>query len=284
MQPKTTVTVAIATFNRATILPRAIASVRRQTMQDFEIVVVDDGSTPPAESVVREIGDSRIRYIRHARNQGLPAARNTAIRAAAGEYIAFLDDDDEWLEDKLEKQLHALARCDAVLTAAYVNDRSRIKCFGRSTVTAHDLRRGNPFDPSTLMVKTAVMRELLFDARLRVGEDWDAFIRIAQKYRVRYLREPLIVYSEQLPQRMTAEATALTLPQLEQRMSVLQKHRQFFGRFWFNYHTAAFLLSHLGARTDKSARIRYAVQRCGVVPVMRLLLGKAVKHSVADLP
>ncbi|MFL6647920.1 MAG: glycosyltransferase family 2 protein [Sulfurifustaceae bacterium] len=281
MEPKTAVTVAIATFNRANVLPRAIASVLRQTVQSFEIIVVDDGSTPSTEPVVRGIGDPRIRYIRHERNQGLPAARNTAIRAAAGEYIAFLDDDDEWLEDKLEKQRRALARCDAVLTAAYVNDRSRVKRFKRATVTVDDLRKGNAFDPSTLMVKTAVMRELLFDASLRVGEDWDAFIRIARKYRVHYLREPLIVYSEQLPLRMTAEATALTLPQLEQRMSILHKHRKFFGPFWFNYHTAAFLLSHLGARADKSARIRYAIQRCGVVPVMRLLLGKAMKHGLA---
>lgn len=281
MTRKTTVTVAIATYNRPTVLPRAIVSVLRQTVPDFEIIVVDDGSALRAESAVRKIGDPRIRYIPHERNQGLPAARNTAIRAATGEYIAFLDDDDEWLPEKLERQLRALAHCDAVLTAAYVNDHSRVKRFRRAIITADDLRKGNAFDPSTLMVKTGVMRALRFDAGLRVGEDWDAFIRIAQTYRLHYLREPLIVYSEHLPQRMTAEATALTLPQLEQRMAVLHKHREFLGPFWFNYHTAAFLLSHLGARADKSARIRYAIRRCGVVPVMRLLLGKVVKHGVA---
>lgn len=279
MTPEPLVSTAIATFNRPTLVARAIRSVLRQTVQDFEILVVDDGAVQSAEAAVRQFGDPRIRYIRHERNQGLPAARNTAIRAARGRYMAFLDDDDEWLEQKLEKQLPLLDRYEAILCAAFVDDRRTVKRFARNEITAADLRRGNSFDPSTLLARTAVIRDLGFDPSLRVGEDWDAFIRLAQRGRMGYVREPLIIYTSAGQERMTTEAVKLSLMQLEQRMSMLHKHRKFFGQFWFNYHVAAFLLSHLPGRADKYARIRYAIGRCGVAPVARLLLDKLMRHG-----
>jgi glycosyltransferase involved in cell wall biosynthesis len=277
------VSIAIATFNRAALLPRAIASVRRQTVRDIEILVVDDGSSDNTAQVIAEIGDARIRYLRHSQNQGLPAARNTAIRAASGRYIAFLDDDDEWLKHKLERQLKFLQRFDAVLCAAFVNDRQTVKTFPRTIVTTEDLRKGNAFDPSTLIVEAQAMRQLMFDESLRVGEDWDAFIRLAANYRMGYVQEPLIIYHEQLAGRMTAEAAKLSVADLERRMSMLHKHRDFFGPFWFNYHIAAFLLSHIRNRADKAMRLSYAVRRCGALPVMRLLLGKAARRWRAAL-
>src|SRR5690606_27477811 len=91
------VSVIIPTYQRPKLLLRALHSVQRQTYQQLEILVVDDGSQDDTASVVRRLPDRRIRYLRHERNTGLPAAaRNTGIRAADGACIAFLDDDDEW--------------------------------------------------------------------------------------------------------------------------------------------------------------------------------------------
>lgn len=99
-----TVSVVIPTYNRAHLVGRAIQSVLNQTYQDFEIIVVDDGSTDNTEEVVKSFNDPRIRYIRHDQNRGGSAARNTGIKMARGEYIAFQDSDDEWLPEKLESR------------------------------------------------------------------------------------------------------------------------------------------------------------------------------------
>ena len=100
MRHNPTLTTIIPTYNRAALVKRAIQSVLNQTFQDFEIIVVDDSSVDNTEEVVKGFRDDRIRYIRHPNNKGLPAGRNTGIKVASGEYIAFLDDDDEWKKRK----------------------------------------------------------------------------------------------------------------------------------------------------------------------------------------
>src|SRR5258705_13939604 len=102
------VSVVIPTHNRSEFLRSAIASVLGQTYQDFELIVVDDASTDSTAEVVVSFNDSRIKFIRHQTNQGGSAARNTGIRASKCDYIAFLDDDDEWSPRKLSKQVEVL--------------------------------------------------------------------------------------------------------------------------------------------------------------------------------
>ena len=99
-----TVSVIIPTYNRAHLVGRAIRSVLNQTYQDFEIIVVDDCSTDNTEEIVKGFNDHRIRYMRHDRNRGGSAARNTGIKASQGKYIAFLDSDDERLLKKAESR------------------------------------------------------------------------------------------------------------------------------------------------------------------------------------
>jgi glycosyltransferase involved in cell wall biosynthesis len=99
------VSVIIPTYNRAHLVLRAIQSVLSQTFADFELIVVDDGSVDNRREAVARFDDPRIQYIRLERNRGLGAARNVDTDAARGEYIAFLDSDDEWLESKLAEQL-----------------------------------------------------------------------------------------------------------------------------------------------------------------------------------
>lgn len=123
------VSVVIPTYDRAAVLPRAIDSVLGQTVEDLELLVVDDGSTDRAPDVVAGYADDRVRCLRHEQNRGASAARNSGIEAASGDYVAFLDSDDEWLAGKLETQL-------AVLEAASCRAASRSWSASTSTAVA----------------------------------------------------------------------------------------------------------------------------------------------------
>ena len=96
------VTVIIPTFNRSHLIRRSVESVLNQTYKNFELIIVDDASTDDTVSSISRLEDDRIKIIRHKRNTGAPKARNSGISASMGEYIALLDDDDEWLPHKLE--------------------------------------------------------------------------------------------------------------------------------------------------------------------------------------
>jgi len=271
------VTVIIPTYKRAALVPRAIESVRRQTYGNLEILVVDDGSPDNTAEVVQAIPDSRIRYVRHERNKGLPAARNTGIRAAKGELIAFLDDDDEWFEDKLEKQVRKIEECDAVLCMG-IADGFPTRIHTGPTVTLDDLKRRGCFNPSGLLSKASVLSDVMFDENLRYGEDWDAFIRIGQRYRIGWIAEPLLLYNVGGHERMSNEKKYLSGPELEARATMLHKHREFFGEKWFAYHLANSLLSFIGSRPDRLRIITYAVRRCGVIPVAKNIVDRIRKR------
>ena len=266
------VSVIIPTYKRAVLVQRAIDSVRRQTYRNVEILVVDDESPDDTESVVKAIPDTRIKYIRHEKNKGLPAVRNTGIRAAKGELIAFLDDDDEWREDKLEKQIRAIKDYDAVLCTGVSNGYPQ-RVHKNPKITLDDLKMGS-FNPSALLAKAHVLREVLFDENLKQGEDWDAFIRIAQRYSIGWVAEPLLIYNDGGHTRMTNEARHLSGPELEKRATMLHKHRKFFGEKLFMLHLADTLLSYIGSRPDKLQSIVYAVKRCGVKPVIFAVFDK----------
>ena len=102
------VSVIIATYNRAALLPRAVNSVLAQTYTDYEIIIIDDCSSDDTQEVIRAFTDPRIRVIRHGTNRGAAAARNTGIDQARGKYIAFLDDDDECTPNRLADQVSVL--------------------------------------------------------------------------------------------------------------------------------------------------------------------------------
>ena len=99
------ISVVIPVHNRPDLLQRAVSSVSRQSFAPFEILVVDDGSSP-AIGILNDLNSIRVRILRHEQNQGVSAARNLGIQEAEGEWIALLDSDDEWMEDKLQKQVH----------------------------------------------------------------------------------------------------------------------------------------------------------------------------------
>ena len=270
------VSAVIATYNRAHLLRHAIESVLAQDYPNLELIVVDDGSSDGTEALVRGYSAGRVRYLRHSRNRGLPAGRNSGIDAAEGEYVAFLDDDDMWLPSKIAKQIHAIGSRDAILCGASINGRYQRR-YRKAFVSLRELRRGNRFPPSSLLARKRVLQELRFDETLRIGEDWDALIRLAARQPIVFLPDALIVYTEN-PLGMTVQARNQPISELDKRMAVIRKHEALLGPFWTNYHTAGFLLSYLRYRSDKRSQILYAAHRCGWLAVGAALGEKVIRR------
>lgn len=180
------VTVVVPAYNRAGFILRTLESVRNQTYRDLEILVVDDASTDDTEGVVAGIPDERVRYVRHQENKGPSAARNTGICRATGEFVAFLDSDDEWVPDKLEMQMRCFSR-DPSLGMVYSGWE-----WVREDGTTRIARAPDP-DSGTidrqprwfynivqdLVVRTDLARQCLFDDEVRAYENLEWLIRLS---------------------------------------------------------------------------------------------------------
>ena len=263
------VSVVIPTFNRSELVARAIRSVREQTYSNLEIIVVDDASRDDTQKVVTGMSDARIRYIRHETNRGGSGTRNTGIRAATGEYIAFLDDDDEWEPSKTEEQLKMLQTYDVVLcTSSELN--GRLAQFDkRSEITLDDLRKGyfTAGGTGVLMAKAAAIKGVMFDEELPRCQDWDVFIRLAQEHKVGYLNRALVRYNEGNHARISNEISNMSASELMKRLPFLEKHKTFLGLRWYKRHKSRLLLYGLRFRTDKWHHLLFTVRECGLVAV-----------------
>lgn len=200
------VSVIIPTFNRAHLLRRAIESVLQQSLGCWELIVIDDGSTDETPEIVAGFRDPRIRYIHHGHNRGNAAARNTGIRLSSGKYVAFLDDDDEWLPDKLERQVALLESCPREVGLVYCGvtfldvvtgkrryKRPRLKGY----VGAQVLTWNGIGTASSVVIRREVLDEMGgFDEALPACVDWDMWIRVSQKYMVDFVDDPLVIYRE----------------------------------------------------------------------------------------
>lgn len=199
---KPKVSVVIPTYNRAHILGRAIKSVLDQTFKDFELIIVDDGSTDGTVEVVASVNDPRIRYIRHDSNRGANAARNTGIKAACAEYMAFQDSDDEWLPEKLEKQVGILEAMDHEVAVVYTGF-FRLKGDEVIYIPGNDISKkeghihrqlleGNFITTQAVLARRQCIIDCgMFDEEMPRFQDWDLWIRMARKYRFSYINEPL---------------------------------------------------------------------------------------------
>lgn len=195
------VSIVIPAFNYAQFLPKALNSALNQTGPPFEVIVVDDGSTDNTREVVAQYGD-RVRYI-YQKNSGLAASRNTGIRAARFDYLAFLDADDEWLPGFLSTliaKLHELPDEFAVVACRdiYVKadgQRIAMKQLTAPTareITCRDILLKTQFSADAVVVKRSAFDQCgLFDETLRSSEDRDMWLRIAARRRIFLLAERL---------------------------------------------------------------------------------------------
>jgi glycosyltransferase involved in cell wall biosynthesis len=231
----TEVSVIIPTYNRAEALRCALESALRQTFRNLEIVVVDDNSQDNTRQLVASVQDERVRYIRHDVNKKVSAARNTGILQARGKYIAFLDDDDEWFPEKLERQLqvfqHASPGVGGVYSGALTIERTSQKTLNHIT----PIKRGNVFEAllernwiaptSSVVLKRECFENAgLFDPAMSFSEDYDLWLRIAREYAFDYVEDPLVKYYVQDNGRLSNNYATM-IAGLERLM---KKHGQFF--------------------------------------------------------
>ncbi|MFV0411314.1 MAG: glycosyltransferase family 2 protein [Paracoccus sp. (in: a-proteobacteria)] len=213
--------IVIPAYNRADRIGRALSSCFAQTFAQFEIVVVDDGSRDGTAEVVEGWGDPRIRCLRQA-NAGASTARNRGARAARGQYIAFLDSDDEFMPDKLERCAAAIAAWPAPTPAVWYSplffhrgDGNRLVKPGRAIAPGERIgdylfADEGLMQTSTLIVPRGLFLQVGFDESLRCLEDLDLCLRLEEAGAIfRMLPEPLTVwYDDQAEGRLSYTTSA----------------------------------------------------------------------------
>ena len=194
------ISVVIPSYNRKEFLKRSIDSAINQTKKPFEIIVVDDGSTDGTETMIKSDYDF-VKFIKQ-KNKGVSAARNIGIEVSIGEWICFLDSDDEWKKDKLEKQINAMKSNPGykffhsneiwIKNGLRINQKKKHKKYGGDIFDkCLDMCR---ISPSSVMIDKTVFDEVgNFNENLVVCEDYELWLRICDKYRVFFIDEPLII-------------------------------------------------------------------------------------------
>ena len=194
------ISVVIPTFNRISLVARAIDSVLKQSLNPYEIIVVDDGSDDGTSEMIQNKYKS-IKLIQQ-QNNGVSAARNNGINHAKGDWIALLDSDDEWIEKKLENQVDRLIKtpeydfCHTneiwIRNGVRVNQRKKHEKYGGYIFDkCLDICR---ISPSSVLFRKNILDHVgWFDDQLPVCEDYDLWLRITAEYRILFIDEPLII-------------------------------------------------------------------------------------------
>lgn len=196
------VSVIVPTYNRARVLPRALDSVLTQDFSDFELLVIDDGSTDATQEVLDNYlrGDLRVRALQMPANSGVSAARNLGLAEAHGDLIAFLDSDDEWLQGKLRRQVtffDAAPRQVGMLYGGVHTLGSESWTFTpsqRGMIYPQLLERNVIHGTSGVMLRREAVDRVGGFAELPAMEDWDYWIRVARHYHIDFLPDPQIRY------------------------------------------------------------------------------------------
>ena len=191
------VSVIIPTHNRAEFLRSAITSVLNQTFQNFEIVIIDDASKDHTQEVIAHFNDTRIKAIYNQVSKGDAGARNVGIMNSNCGYIAFLDDDDEWLPEKLKIQTCFLddspPEVGGICTARFTINEVSGRTLYISSPGSNDLSKGNFITTSSVLLRRECFEQCgLFDENMPTSSDCDMWIRISKNYSFKVIKTPLV--------------------------------------------------------------------------------------------
>lgn len=232
METKALVSVIIPTYNRGYCLGDAIRSVLSQTVTDFELLVIDDGSTDNTREVVKNF--QRTRYFRLPANNGVSTARNFGIQRAKGRYICFLDSDDSWAPGKLEAQvdwMESHPQCDICYTdEIWIRKGVRV-----NPMKKHQKHSGNIFrhclplctvSPSSVMVRASLFKETgAFDEALPVCEDYDLWLRLSLRRPFHLIRRKLIIKKGGHPDQLSRKFWGMDRFRVYALQKLLQENR-----------------------------------------------------------
>lgn len=191
------VSVIIPSYNREKTIERAVMSVLNQTYKDLELIVVDDCSKDNTVEVLKSIKDDRFKIIELEKNSGACVARNVGVENAQGDYIAFQDSDDEWLLDKLEKQMAIFEKEKVDLVFCAFNRfglGKNLTCpkLSEGIVERKTLLEDSRISTQTLVGKKECFENVKFDPEMPRLQDYDITIRLSKKYSIYFVNEPLV--------------------------------------------------------------------------------------------
>ena len=218
MEDKPLVSVIIPTFNRANFIARAVTDALKQSYHNIEVIVVDDASTDLTSAVVQDIDDPRVNYLRLEQNSGPSTARNRGVNLAQGEFIAFLDSDDEWDERKIELQLDAIRKQQNPYHIVCYTQASVIENDGSYLLPTRGIAKDEPvgdyvlcgndglIQTSSIMMSRKLAISYPFPTDQTTFEDWDLFLRLDNDdVKWLYLDQPLINwYNDAREDRLTS--------------------------------------------------------------------------------
>ncbi len=272
------VSVVLPTYNRAQSIRSAIDSVLAQTYRDFELIIVDDGSTDSTRELVEQYSDKRIRYIRHEKNRGLAAGRNTGARDARGIFIANQDSDDIWMPEKLQREVHALESAYPRVGVAY----SRLeKVFSEgagpvyipasnAAVANGNLHR-KLLEGNFITMQVALMRKECFekvggfDESLSAFQDWDFWLRVSNAYEFVYVPEVGVRARVSLDSITKNKAKRLIA-----RTAIFRKYQEEFSQYPAVYATHAFSIGNAYALRKEWRKARVYLRQAAVyAPTLR---------------
>lgn len=253
MNPK--VSVIIPTYNRANLLPRAIKSVLNQTFKDFELIIIDDGSTDNTKQIVEDFQkrESKIKYVWQENSGGPANSVNSGLKIARGEYVALLENDDEWLPEKLEKQLEVF-QCSKKKNLGFVGCNVLIINERAKTVEKEDLPSYDNnvflkkllagkffFNLSMLIFKRENLNKIgFFDKDLKLAADQDICLRMAKRYNFDFVPIPLVkvyIHGENVSR------TSSYHHQLIEWLHMTEKHQDLYKKYPKIY---SYRMKHLG--------------------------------------
>lgn len=205
--------VIIPTYNRKTLLKTALESVLDQTFDDFEVVIIDDGSTDNTNKMIERYEDKRIKYI-HQDNHGVAHARNRGIENSEGKFIAFLDSDDKWVRQKLQRACDYINECPAISIfhteeVWYKGGKLLNQKKKHMKPSGHVYKYALPLcciSISTAVINKKVFNDVgLFDESLPACEDYDFWLRATHKYEVKLIKEYLTIKDGGRPDQLSSQ-------------------------------------------------------------------------------
>ncbi|MEH2349205.1 MAG: glycosyltransferase [Nostoc sp.] len=273
---KPTVSVIIPTYQRGDIVSQAINSVLAQTYRDYEIIVINDGSQDNTPQVLAEFSENHHITVIHQANQGVSAARNAGICSARGKYIAFLDDDDLWEPQKLEKQISVLEAnphlgliySDSLFFSEQkgLSKKSYNTAFPTPNLqVVFTLFRYNYIPILTVVVRRDCLEQVgLFDETVAPCEDYDLWLRLIQKFPIYFLNEPLARYRRS-SNSLSKNTEKFLISYLRVKEKVIDRHPEFIkipvhflDPYFYNIYL---LLTDLYIQNNQMDKARGVLQR-----------------------
>lgn len=270
------VSAIIVSYNRLDLLHRAIQSALAQTLPDCEVIVVDDCSSFDIHEALRPYNAS-VKVVRTPHNAGCSYARNLGIDNATGEFIAFLDDDDFWRPEKLERQLAAIGDKAMVICGQEFTPGGKFNVQPITRVTRAMLGASNPLcGASGFLCRRSVLETIRFDPSLVWGEDWDLLLRVLAVGEIGYVAEPLVFYTVNTAGTSLTSATRnRSWQEIQYRFAVADKHRREIGEWNYRQRIANTILAHIIERPDRLSFIGHSLRKAGFAATGAVLARKA---------